>query len=80
MKSCIEDYFLTIANSWAYEEFRKERINVKDPLALIWYLSQYSELRFDYVKKIGQLMLQNDLQQYDDYQLSKKYMVELNAN
>ena len=79
VKACIEDYFLTIANSWAYSDFRRERLEVKDPLALIWYLSQYSELRYDYVKKIGQLMLQNDLEQYDDYALAKKYMVELNV-
>ena len=79
VKDCIEDYFQTIANSWAYAEFRKKRLEVKDPLALIWYLSQYSELRYDYVKKLGELMIQNDLQQYDSYQLSDDYIVELNS-
>ncbi len=78
VKDCIEDYFLTIANSWAYSDFRNERMYVKDPLGLIWYLSQYSELRYDYVEKIGELMIQNDLQKYDNYHISGKYFVELN--
>ncbi len=80
VKDCIEDYFLTIANTWAYQDFRKERGEIKDPLALIWYLSQYSELRYDYVKKIGELMIKNDLMKYDDYKISGKYWIELNVN
>jgi Bax protein len=78
VKDCIEDYFLTIANSWAYTEFREKRLDVENPLALIWYLSQYSELRYEYVKKLGELMIQNDLQKYDEYKLSDDFMVELN--
>jgi Bax protein len=80
VKDCIEDYFITIANSWAYQEFRKKRMDVNDPFELIWYLNQYSELRYEYVKKIGELMIQNDLHKYDYYTVSNNYFLELNIN
>jgi Bax protein len=67
LKECIEDYFVTIANSWAYEEFRKKRLEVENPFELIWYLQRYSELRYEYVKKVGEIMIQNDLKKYDHY-------------
>jgi Bax protein len=77
VKESVEDYFTTIANSWAYQEFREKRIDVSNPFELIWYLNQYSELRYDYVKKIGELMIQNDLHKYDTYTVSDKFVLEM---
>ena len=79
LKECIEDYFLIIANSWAYSDFRQKRLDIDDPFELMWYLSKYSETRYDYVKKIGEIMVQNDLKKFDNYSLSDKYMMELNV-
>ncbi len=80
VKNCIEDYFLIIANSWAYEDFRKKREEVNNPYELIWYLQNYSELRYDYVEKVGEVMVRNDLNKFDDFNISKEYMLELTVN
>ena len=39
----VEDYFSTIANSWAFDEFREKRYESDNPFELIWYLNKYSE-------------------------------------
>ncbi|HLF35629.1 MAG TPA: glucosaminidase domain-containing protein [Cyclobacteriaceae bacterium] len=80
LKACIEDYFLTIANSWAYQDFRKKREEASNPYELIWYLQNYSELRYDYVKKVGELMVHNELDQFDDFTISKDFLLELSLN
>jgi Bax protein len=79
VKESIEDYFTTIANSWAYQDFRERRLDVTNPFELIWYLNQYSELRYDYVKKIGEVMVQNDLRKYDSCAISENYILEMNV-
>jgi hypothetical protein len=42
---------------------------------LIWYLNKYSELRNDYVKMVGELMITNNLTQYDTVRLDPDYYI-----
>ncbi len=73
----VEDYFNTIAKSWAFDHFRKRRAETDNAYELIWYLNKYSELRNDYVKKIGELMIQNQLTQYDTCELDPQYFIKV---
>jgi len=73
----VEDYFLTLANSWAFDEFRKKRYDSNNPYELIWYLNKYSELRNDYVKKVGEIIVQNDLTKYDSYEIDKNNFIKV---
>ncbi len=71
------DYFTTVARSWAFDEFRKKRAETDNPYELIWYLNKYSELRNDYVKKLGEVMVQNNLTKYDSCELNPDYFVKV---
>lgn len=65
----IESYFLTIARG-PYNAFREEREKTNEVSALIPYLRVYSELKEEYVKRLGQLIQYNELEQYDAYELN----------
>ncbi|SMO51778.1 Bax protein [Saccharicrinis carchari] len=67
----IYDYYLTIAKANAYKEFREARLYSDNPYRLIWYLSRYSEKRYEYVRSLRNVIEFNDLHNYDDYQLAK---------
>lgn len=73
----IEDYFLTLANSWAFDEFRNKRYISDNPFELIWYLNNYSELRNDYVKKVGEIIIQNELTRYDSCVLDEDNFIKV---
>ncbi len=73
----VEDYFLTLANSWAFDKFREKRYDSDNPYELIWYLNKYSELRNDYVKKVGEIIVQNDLTKYDSCELDKNNFIKV---
>ena len=73
----VRDYFTTMANSWAFDTFRKKRAETDNAYELIWYLNKYSELRNDYVKLIGDLMITNELVRYDTMQIDPDYMIYL---
>lgn len=73
----VEDYYLTLANSWAFDEFREKRYTSNNPFELIWYLNKYSELRNDYVKKVGEIIVQNDLTQYDSCTIDEENFVKV---
>jgi Bax protein len=73
----VGDYFLTIAKSWAFDQFRKRRAETDNAYELIWYLNKYSELRNDYVKKVGELIIQNQLTRYDTCELHPDYYIKV---
>ena len=69
----IEDYYQVLARSFAFRQFRKRRVETDDPLELIRYLSNYSELRSVYVNKLRDVILQNELRKYDSAKLDVRY-------
>ncbi|MCC5931649.1 MAG: glucosaminidase domain-containing protein [Cyclobacteriaceae bacterium] len=71
--SAIQDYYFTLGRAPAYRSFRKARLKEEDPMVLVSFLQQYSELRLAYVEKLRGIMRQNNLQQYDSYRLDWDY-------
>ena len=68
LSESIISYFKTIARG-PYSEFRTAREKISDVSILISYLKVYSELREEYVKKLGQLIQYNKFEKYDSYRL-----------
>ncbi len=65
----IYDYLVTIGKAGAYKQFRAARLHSENPYRLIWYLSNYSEKRYEYVRSLRNVIEFNDLHLYDTYQL-----------
>jgi Bax protein len=63
----VESYVRNLNTHWGYEEFRRQRKQLRDSdlpltgLALVDALAKYSERRGDYVEEIRQLIHFNDL-------------------
>ncbi|WP_083631214.1 glucosaminidase domain-containing protein [Labilibacter marinus] len=67
----IYDYLLTISKANAYKQFREARLYSDNPYQLIWYLSNYSEKRYEYVRALRNVIEFNDLHLYDNYVLAE---------
>lgn len=65
----VYDYLKTVARVPAYKKLRKARLESSDPYKLIQYLTNYSELRQEYVDILGSVIRHNDLTKYDHYKL-----------
>ncbi len=63
--SSIDDYFKTLARG-PYQTFRERRVVIDNPLKLIEYLDQYSELRGEYVSRLRAIITHNKLQKFDN--------------
>ncbi|MCA6078874.1 glucosaminidase domain-containing protein [Fulvivirga sedimenti] len=70
----IQDYFEVIARASAYRRFRRERARSSDPHRLIHLLTNYSELRGRYIKKLEDVIDQNDLTRYDKARLDPSFI------
>ncbi len=66
----IYDYLETIARADAYRQFREMRLSSTDPFRLIWYLNNYSERRYEYVRSLRNMIEYNDFCKYDTCQLA----------
>lgn len=69
----ILDYYKVIARG-PYKRFRDLRIINADPLYLIRYLINYSELREDYVRKLRSVIRYAGLEEYDSYVIDPDYI------
>ena len=69
IEESIFDYFLMISKKDAYEEFRKKRLESRDPFELIKYLDKYSELGDVYIENLKNTIEKNKLIIYDSYHL-----------
>lgn len=70
ISSSIAGYFKTLARG-PYSNFRTERAKSDNPLHLIQYLTRYSVLKEEYVRRLRSVIVSNDLQRYDSYRLGK---------
>ncbi|RME68931.1 MAG: mannosyl-glycoprotein endo-beta-N-acetylglucosamidase [Nitrospirae bacterium] len=61
----IEDYLYNLNAGWAYKEYRKARLQTKNPLVLIEHLSTYSILREEYTERLKDVINHNKLHRYD---------------
>lgn len=71
----ILDYFKTLSKANAYRELRTALQETDDPFELLPHLKYYSEKRLGYVNQLRILIEQNDLTQYDNYQIDPSYFV-----
>jgi len=69
IEESIYDYLLTLSKKEVYKEFQKKRLETKDPYELANYLTQYSEEREVYIKRVKDMIKVNKLARYDKYQL-----------
>ncbi|MTI21793.1 hypothetical protein E1176_12245 [Fulvivirga sp. RKSG066] len=72
----IEDYFVTIGRARPYRSFRKTNANSDNIDELLPHLKPYSERGMDYVYQLKTIIRQNNLTQYDNYQIDPQYFVE----
>ena len=70
IQQSIQSYLLTLATNKHYKAFRQTLIQTKNPYILAEKLKRYSELGRVYTKRLRQVILQNNLMQYDDYHLA----------
>ncbi len=73
----ITDYFETIGRSRAYRKFRAARKQTQEVSELLPYLRYYSEKGDAYVKQLRTIIRQNNLTQYDHYQLDPSFFIPL---
>ncbi len=69
----VRDYLFNINVGWAYKGFRIKRANSEEPLVLINYLENYSELRSEYVNRLNQIIRRNHLERFDSCSLDPRY-------
>lgn len=65
LEASIEGYFKMIARSRAYKAFKNARYTEENPFSLIAFLTRYSELREEYVKRLYYVIKGNRFYTYD---------------
>jgi len=65
----VYNYLETISRVHSYNKFRKARTKSDNSYQLIWYLSNYSERRYEYVKYLRDVIEHNQLDRYDSLEL-----------
>lgn len=78
ISASIYDYFGVVARARAYRQFRQARDTTDDIKNLLPLLRYYSEKREAYVAQLETIIRQNNLTQYDAYQLDPSYFIKEN--
>ena len=66
IKDSVRDYYKTLGRSFAFKEFRKERLISNDPLILVTKLDRYSEKGAAYGQELSSMITYNKFMQYDE--------------
>jgi len=69
----VEDYHVLLARSNTYSEFRDCIHRSNNVFELIWYLRMYSERRDQYVIMLRNVIVTNELMNYDSYRLDPEF-------
>lgn len=72
----IIDYFEILSRSRAYKSLRKVRLQTSNPFKLLPHLKNYSETKTLYIRQLKKVIEQNNLTQYDNYQIDPDYLVK----
>ena len=70
----IEDYLQVLAKTRAYRKFREARYQSDNVYELIWYLKSYSERGDKYVSLLRDVIVNNNLTEYDHYRIDPEYI------
>ena len=63
--AAVTDYYKTLAKTWAYAEFRKQRTLTNDPYKLVKLLESYSERKEYYTNLLKRMIEYNKFYEYD---------------
>lgn len=74
LSASIRDYFRVIGRGKAHANFREAREQTDNVSALLPELKYYSERRGAYVQQLRTIIRQNNLTQYDHYQIDPRYI------
>jgi len=66
IKDSVRDYYKNMGRSFAFKEFRKERLVSNDPLILVTKLDRYSEKGALYGEALSSMITYNKFMQYDE--------------
>lgn len=81
LKRSIEAYYRLLATGRAFRNFRKMKAETDQPLKLIQALNNYSERGSAYVNQLANLIISNNLQKYDQYEIGPQYLaMELDSH
>jgi len=77
IKDSVRDYYKNMGRSFAFKEFRKERLISNNPYILVTKLDRYSEKGAQYGVELTAMMSYNKFLKYDDTFFEKPKKVEL---
>lgn len=81
LPAAIADYFRNINRAERLAEFRRERQSTDDPLTLAQYLDDYTnKYGKAYTKRLTNMIRQNGLTRYDNYEIDSSYINILTKN
>lgn len=72
IKDSVRDYYKTLGRSFAFKEFRKERLISNDPLILVTKLDKYSEKGAAYGQELSSMITFNKFLKYDNNNLENQ--------
>ena len=76
LKDSIRDYYKNLGRSFAFKEFRQEKINSNNPYILVTKLDRYSEKGSLYGKELTAMISYNKFIHYDDTFFERPKKVE----
>lgn len=76
MSESIVSYFEILSTSRAFKSLRAARAATSDPMSLLPHLRNFSERRSAYTRQLKTMIQQNNLTQYDSYELDPEYIFE----
>lgn len=65
LEHSVEDYYKSIAKSWAYDVLRERRIYINNPYELLPLFEKYSEKGMEYTKILAKIIKKNKFELYD---------------
>ena len=77
LEASIQAYFALLATGKTFQDFRNMKMKTDQPLKLIQALNTYSERGNAYVSDLANLIVSNDLQKYDHYEIGPQYLAEV---
>jgi Bax protein len=75
LSQSIIHYFEILGSANAYRSLRKARLDTTDPFELLPHLKYFSERRNSYTDQLKEIIIRNNLFQYDNYRIDPDYLV-----
>ena len=72
----VKAYYAMLATGRTFQNFRNMKLKTDKPLKLIQALDTYSERGSAYVKDLANVIIYNNLQKYDHFQIGPMYLAE----